>query len=66
MQEGPRFSAAWAVGAAIVVVVAIVIGAGLFVFSSLRSIPQEVVGSGLEVAEKVREKLAELLGRRIS
>ena len=55
MEERPRFSAAWALGVLVVVVVAMVIMAGLYVFQSLRSLPGEAVGGGLELAGEVRE-----------
>ena len=59
MEEPRRPShAPWALAAAVVAVVAIVVGAGLYVFRSVRSLPGEVVEGGREALRGLGEVAA--------
>ena len=59
MEEPRRPShAPWALAAAVVAVVAIVVGAGLYVFRSVRSLPGEVVEGGRKALQDLGEVAA--------
>jgi hypothetical protein len=65
MEKRPTPHAVWAVAATVVAVVAIVTTAVIVVFFSLRSLPQEIAGSGLAAAGEMRRIAAAFLEGRV-
>jgi len=56
--EAPRFGTAWAVAVTVIAVAAILVGAGLYVFRSVRGLPGEAARGTLRAIEEVKEVAA--------
>lgn len=54
----PRFGTAWAVAVTVIAVVTILVGAGLYVFRSIRELPAEAARGTLKAIEEVQQVAA--------
>jgi hypothetical protein len=56
--EAPRFGTAWAVAVTVIAVVTILVGAGLYVFRSVRELPADAAKGTLKAIEQVKQVAA--------